>query len=140
VTGFRSNGGNAVPQRATGSVADRPRNSQTQDRAATASPQRQERRFEHGPMITDSTEQLTESGRKRERSSRDDLEGRSRLSQIHGTIATFGKQESGSVCGLFSGLKVTLQFSPNGNLTYKHPANSLFGKPEMASKKPFMSR
>jgi hypothetical protein len=52
-------------------------------------------------------------------------------------IAVFGKQESGSVCRLFSGLKITLQFSPKRNLTCKHPANSLFGKPEIGLKNPF---
>jgi hypothetical protein len=40
--------------------------------------------------------------------------------------------------GSFSGLKIALQFSPNRNLTCnKHPANSLFGKPEIGLKKPF---
>jgi hypothetical protein len=48
--------------------------------------------------------------------------------------AAFGKQEFDSVCGLFSGLKITLQFSPNRILTCKHPANSLSGKPENGQK------
>jgi hypothetical protein len=34
-------------------------------------------------------------------------------------------------------LKIALQFSPNRNLTCKHPANSLFGKPEIGLKNPF---
>jgi phage-related protein len=47
----------------TGYVADRYRYSQRDGiRSATASPQRQERRFGHSQMITDSTEQLTENG------------------------------------------------------------------------------
>jgi hypothetical protein len=50
----------------TGYVADRHRYSQRDGiRSATASPQRQERRFAHSQMITASTEQLTESGRKK---------------------------------------------------------------------------
>jgi hypothetical protein len=50
----------------TGYVADRHRCSQRDGiRSATASPQRQERRFAHSQMITASTEQLTESGRKK---------------------------------------------------------------------------
>jgi hypothetical protein len=55
-------------------------------------------------------------------------------------VAAFGKQEFGSVCGLFSGLKIKIQISPNGNLTCKHPANSLFGKPQIGLKTPFTSR
>jgi hypothetical protein len=50
----------------TGYVADRHRYSQSDGiRSETASPQRQERRFAHGQMIFASTEQLTESGRKK---------------------------------------------------------------------------
>jgi hypothetical protein len=50
----------------TGYVADRHRYSQRDGiRSATASPQRQERRFAQRKMITASTEQLTESGRKK---------------------------------------------------------------------------
>jgi hypothetical protein len=55
-------------------------------------------------------------------------------------FAAFGKQDFDSICGLFSGLKITLQFSPNRIFTCKHPANSLFGKPENGHKKPFTSR
>jgi hypothetical protein len=55
---------------------------------------------------------------------------------IQSVCNAFGKQESGSVCGFFSGLKNALQVSPNRNLTCKHPSNSLFGKPEIGLKKP----
>jgi hypothetical protein len=55
-------------------------------------------------------------------------------------IAAFGKHEFRSVCGLYSGLKITLQFSPNRKLTCKHPANSLFGKQETGRKIPFTPR
>jgi hypothetical protein len=55
-------------------------------------------------------------------------------SDICRKLAAFGKQEFDNVCGLFSGLKVTLQFSPNRIFTCKHPANSLFGKPENGHK------
>jgi hypothetical protein len=49
----------------SGRVADRHWNSQRDGiRSATASPQRQEYRFAHSQMITDSTEQLTKGGRK----------------------------------------------------------------------------
>jgi hypothetical protein len=49
-------------------------------------------------------------------------------------VAAFGKQESGSICGLLSGLKSTFQFSPKRNLTCKHPANSPFGIREIGQK------
>jgi hypothetical protein len=56
------------------------------------------------------------------------------------TIAAFAKQEAGSICGLFSGLKSTFQFSPNRNLTCKHSANNLIGKPKIGLRKPFYAK